>query len=144
MASSGSSSSEHGYSGKPLVKKLGLKPDMAALAISPPPNFSDLMDDVAVAASDTPPKSGSYDYLHVFVRTAADLQANLRPLEARLAQGGMIWVSWPKKTSPMFVDLTEDGIRAEALPMGLVDVKVCAVDQDWSGLKLMRRKQPSA
>jgi hypothetical protein len=57
-----------------------------------------------------------------------------------MADGGMLWVSWPKKTSKLFVDLTEDGIRKICLPMGLVDVKVCAVDNDWSGLKLMRRK----
>jgi hypothetical protein len=64
----------------------------------------------------------------------------LPKLEPRLEDGGMIWVSWPKKTSSLFADLTEDGIRKICLPMGLVDVKVCAVDNDWSGLKLLRRK----
>ena len=70
----------------------------------------------------------------------AALARDLPKLETRLAQGGMLWVSWPKKTSKLFVDLTEDGIRRLCLPMGLVDVKVCAVDADWSGLKLLRRK----
>ena len=73
--------------------------------------------------------------------TTAELARNLPRLEPRLAQGGMLWVSWPKKTSKLFVDLTEDGIRKLCLPRGLVDVKVCAVDNDWSGLKLMRRKR---
>jgi hypothetical protein len=74
------------------------------------------------------------------VSNESSLARDLPKLELRLATGGMLWVSWPKKSSNLFRDLTEDGIRKVCLPMRLVDVKVCAVDADWSGLKLMRRK----
>jgi len=74
------------------------------------------------------------------VKATADLARDLPKLEPELADGGMLWVSWPKKSSKLFVDLTEDGIRKICLPLGLVDVKVCAVDADWSGLRLHRRK----
>jgi hypothetical protein len=76
----------------------------------------------------------------VFVRDAASLARDLPKLEPRLSEGGMIWVSWPKKSSPVFKDLTEDGVRQVCLPLGLVDMKVCTVDSVWSGLKLYRRK----
>ena len=78
--------------------------------------------------------------VHAFVRTAAALEALVEDLVSRPAAGGSIWVSWPKKSSPIFVDLTEDGIRRTLLPTGWVDVKVCAVDTDWSGLKFLRRR----
>lgn len=129
-----------GYSGKPLIQKLGWKPGVSALAINQPGNYADLTDAAPIATATSLPSSGAYGFIHVFVRTTAELEAVLPTLEPRLTEGGMIWVSWPKKTSAMFVDLTEDGIRAIALPMGLVDIKVCAVDADWSGLKLTRRK----
>jgi len=133
-------SSAAGYSGKPLIAKLGWKPEMTSVAIAPPPNYGDLVDAAPIAISETAPTSGTYSFIHLFVADAAELNRVLPNLEPRLLEGGMVWVSWPKKTSPMFKDLTEDGIRAVALPMGLVDVKVCAVDADWSGLKLLRRK----
>ncbi len=136
-----SPSAAAGYSGKPLIDKLGLKPDAAAIAIAAPAKYAELVDGAAIKPMAQPPKSGAFDFIHLFVKDAAGLAAALPKLEPRLAQGGMIWVSWPKKTSPLFRDLTEDGIRALVLPGGkLVDVKVCAVDADWSGLKLMRRK----
>ena len=78
---------------------------------------------------------------HIFVTERADLQAKLNQLLPLLDRGGMIWASWPKKASKVPTDITEDVIREIALPMGLVDVKVCAVDEDWSGLKLMIRKE---
>jgi hypothetical protein len=133
-------SSAAGYSGKTLIAKLGWKPEMSALAINPPEHYADLTEAAPIAQAEAAPKSGLFSFIHLFVRNADALSTMLPQLEPRLGEGGMIWVSWPKKTSPMFVDLTEDGIRAIALPMGLVDVKVCAVDDDWSGLKLMRRK----
>ena len=133
-------SSPAGYSGKPLIAKLGWKADMAALAINPPEHYAELTDAAPIATTTTAPRTGLYAFIHLFVDSAAELATALPKLEARLGEGGMIWVSWPKKTSPLFRDLTEDGVRAVALPMGLVDVKVCAVDADWSGLKLMRRK----
>lgn len=140
MPAQGSSTDAPGYSGKPVIGKLGWKPGMSSLALSPPDHYADLIDAAPIATADDLPASGLFDFIHLFVRTAAELAQTLPPLEPRLAPGGMIWVSWPKKTSVMFIDLTEDGVRDVALPMGIVDVKVCAIDADWSGLKLMRRK----
>ena len=133
-------SSPAGYSGKSLIAKLGWKADSKAIVIAPPANYADLTDNAAIAAKKTAPATGSFDFIHLFAKDLATLSRDLPKLEPRLATGGMIWVSWPKKTSKLFIDLTEDGIRKVCLPMGLVDVKVCAVDADWSGLKLYRRK----
>lgn len=130
----------HGYSGKPLIAKLGWEEGVNALAIAPPDHYATLVDNAPIPVVKSPPRAGAYDFLHIFARDTASLAAAMPKLEPRLAQGGMIWVSWPKKSSSLFRDLTEDGIRAIILPVGLVDVKVCAVDADWSGLKLMRRK----
>ncbi|MDZ4761509.1 MAG: DUF3052 domain-containing protein [Alphaproteobacteria bacterium] len=129
-----------GYSGKPLIARLGWKPGSASIAIAPPDTYAALIDSAPIATAAEAPPSGSFAFIHLFVHDAAELDTALPLLEPRLADGGVLWVSWPKKTSGLFKDLTEDGIRAVALPMGLVDVKVCAVDEDWSGLKLMRRK----
>jgi hypothetical protein len=129
-----------GCSGKSLIAKLGLKEGAKAIVIAPPTNYADLTDNAAIAPKKTAPATGSVDFIHLFVKDEAALARDLPKLEPRLAEGGMIWVSWPKKTSTLFRDLTEDGIRKICLPMGLVDVKVCAVDTDWSGLKLLRRK----
>ncbi len=135
------SSSAAGYSGKSLIAKLGWKEGSKAIVISPPADYAELTDDAAIAPKNTAPATRSYDFIHLFVKDTASLARDLPRLESRLAEGGMLWVSWPKKTSALFVDLTEDGIRKLCLPLGLVDVKVCAVDQDWSGLKLYRRKK---
>jgi hypothetical protein len=78
-------------------------------------------------------------FVHLFVRNAAELERRLPALDRALADDGMIWISWPKKSSGLATDLTEDGIRRAALLLGLVDVKVCAVDEVWSGLKVVRR-----
>jgi hypothetical protein len=129
-----------GYSGKSLIDKLGWKEGSKALVIAPPAHYDDLVGGAAIAPKKTAPASGSFDFIHLFVKDMASLARDLPKLEPRLAEGGMIWISWPKKTSAMFKDLTEDGIRKVCLPLGLVDVKVCAVDNDWSGLKLYRRK----
>jgi hypothetical protein len=132
--------SSAGYSGKRLIDKLGPKPGAKAIVIAPPANYADLTDAAAITQKKAAPATGSFDFIHLFVKTTADLARDLPKLEPRLVDGGMIWVSWPKKTSKLFVDLTEDGIRKICLPMGLVDIKVCAVDTDWSGLKIYRRK----
>jgi hypothetical protein len=131
-----------GYSGKSLVDKLGLKPGMTAIAVNAPINYADLVERAPIAPKASLPKSGAFDFIHVFVKDRAALEAAAPKLDPILAEGGMVWISWPKKTSAYFKDLTEDGIRAVILPPGkLVDVKVCAVDNDWSGLKLYRRKK---
>jgi len=141
MAKKPSPSAAAGYSGKSLIDKLGWKDGSKAIVVAPPANYGDLTDDAAIAPKKTAPATGSYDFIHLFVTSAAVLARDLPKLEPRLAEGGMIWVSWPKKTSALFKDLTEDGIRKVCLPLGLVDVKVCAVDNDWSGLKLYRRQK---
>ena len=108
-----------GYSGKSLIDKLGLKDGAKAIVIAQPANYADLTDNAAITPKKTAPATGSFDFIHLFVKTTADLARDLPKLEPRLATGGMIWVSWPKKTSKLFVDLTEDGIRKICLPMGL-------------------------
>ena len=125
-----------GYSGKPLAAKLGLTAGMKAAAIDPPTQYQGLLGDVPAPGR---LGGGDYAFIHLFAADRAMLEKHLPRAIARLAPHGAIWVSWPKKTSPLFKDLTEDGIRVVALPLGVVDVKVCAVDADWSGLKLMRR-----
>jgi hypothetical protein len=127
-----------GYSGKPLWQKLGLKPGQRYLVDNPPSDYAALtgfdLSQLVYA------RNGEADFVHVFVADRAALDAVLDRILGRIADGGMAWVSWPKKTSRLFRDLTEDGIRAAALPRGWVDIKVCAVDDDWSGLKLARRR----
>lgn len=141
MAKSPSASTAAGYSVKSLIDKLGWKEGSKAIVIAPPANYGALTDDAAITAKRSAPAAGSFDFIHLFVRDMSGLARDLPKLEPRLAEGGMIWVSWPKKTSKLFKDLTEDGVRKICLPLGLVDVKVCAVDADWSGLKLYRRKK---
>jgi hypothetical protein len=131
-----------GYSRKSLIDKLGLKPGAKAIAVNAPSNYADLVEGAPIVPKASLPKSGAFDFIHLFVKDRAALEAAAPKLDPLLAEGGMIWISWPKKTSPHFKDLTEDGIRAVILPPGkLVDVKVAAVDNDWSGLKLYRRKK---
>jgi hypothetical protein len=140
MAKAASPSAAAGYSGKSLIDKLGWKDGSKAIVIAPPDTYGDLTDKAAITPKKSTPASGSFDFIHLFAKDMASLARDLPKLEPRLATGGMIWVSWPKKTSKLFRDLTEDGVRKVCLPLGLVDVKVCAVDADWSGLKLYRRK----
>lgn len=129
-----------GYSGKTLASKLGVKDETALKVIGAPPHYESLI-------APLPPEAGfvdvieSADIVHLFVASRAELEAQTDGLVPRLKTGAALWVSWPKKTSPAFVDLTEDGVRAAVLPTGLVDVKVCAVDADWSALKFLRRKR---
>lgn len=130
--------SSTGYSGKPLFQKLGFKPGMRCVVMAPPDHYDDLLsgcEGVRFLKS-----SQSADAVHLFCRRARDLSRRYERALDSLVVGGMLWVSWPKKSSPLFVDLTEDRIRSIVLPTGWVDVKVCAVDQDWSGLKFLRRK----
>ena len=128
-----------GYSGTPLWKKLGLKDGMTACVIAPPADYDALLEGQPdVDWSDPAP---GQDFTHIFVTEAATLQRHLADRLSVMARDGMIWVSWPKKTAKVETDITEDTIRAICLPLGLVDVKVCAVDATWSGLKLVIRKE---
>jgi hypothetical protein len=130
-----------GYSGTPLVKKLGLKPGDRIQLLGEPPQtralLAPLPDGVAFVEGD----ARELDVIHVFSTSKEELGKALPGLAGRIKPNGMIWVSWPKKSSGVPSTLTEDVIRAIALPLGLVDVKVCAVDDIWSGLRLVIRKE---
>ncbi|MEM9234854.1 MAG: DUF3052 domain-containing protein [Pseudomonadota bacterium] len=128
----------HGYSGKPLFQKLGLKPGMVCLSISAPAHYPDLVEGAEEVAFRK--RATQADVVHLFCRRRRDLETKIESALDKVAEGGMLWVSWPKNSSPLFKDLTEDDLRTIILPTGWVDVKVCAVDQDWSGLKFLRRK----
>jgi hypothetical protein len=130
-----------GYSGTPLAKKLGLKDGQRAWFADMPASVRAEIDreGLAIAVLDQP--EPPVELAHLFVTHCATLDCELRMLLPLLARDGMVWVSWPKRASKKPTDITEDVIRALALPLGLVDVKVCAVDDIWSGLKLVIRKE---
>ena len=134
-----------GYSGTPLPKKLGLKDGQRALFLDLPNELNDL---VAAAAFSEVRQAGwadwggtGWDFIHGFTTSRAVLEANARPLLDGIARDGLMWISWPKKASKVPTDITEDVIREVLLPIGLVDIKVAAVSDIWSGLKLMIRKE---
>jgi len=128
-----------GYSGTPLAKKLGFKPGEPLWASGMPDAVKAVLDrDIGPRYLARPTKALAA--AHIFHTEAAKLEAELKSLRAKLTPDGMVWVSWPKKAAKVKTDITEDTIRAVALPMGFVDVKVCAVDETWSGLKLVIRK----
>jgi len=129
-----------GYSGTPLARKLGIKPGTKVCAFNAPTNYRDLLAPLPADVSFANDVANGARFVHLFTLARADLLAALERIRPMLAADGMIWVSWPKKASKVPTDITEDTIRAVALPMGLVDVKVCAVDATWSGLKLVIRK----
>lgn len=130
-----------GYSGTPLPKKLGIKHGFAVAVVDGPDHLEQLLvpmpDDVTLRAG----ARGKPDVSLVFCRTEAALRKRVEQLWKLAFPDRSVWVCWPKKSSDLFIDLTEDGVRANVLGRGLVDVKVCAVDADWSGLKLMVRKE---
>jgi hypothetical protein len=127
-----------GYSGTPLAKKLGLKPGMTAWFHAMPDSVWREIGRVPLA--EQPGPIGGLDVAHVFVTERAGLTKLLEQLRHTIAADGMVWVSWPKKASKVPTDITEQTIRDIALPLGFVDVKVCAIDAAWSGLKLVIRK----
>ena len=136
-----------GYSGTPLAQKLGLKDGQRVLFIGLPEAAADLLtarDFVEVTrrpADGLDAVTAGYDVIHLFTTARAVLEDLAQRLMDLMARNGMLWVSWPKKAARVATDITEDVIRAVLLPLGLVDVKVCAVDQTWSGLKLMIRQE---
>lgn len=128
----------HGYSGKPLCQKLGLKPGMRCLPLNAPHHYETLLRGAIGVEYVDAPDIG--DLVHLFCLRRSVLEEQIGDAQSYVEVRGMLWVSWPKKSSSKFIDLTEDGLREVILPTGWVDVKVCAVDHDWSGLKFMRRK----
>jgi hypothetical protein len=128
-----------GYSGTPLAKKLSLKPGLRAWFDAMPASVRAEIGDMGMVELAGP--EAPIDAAHIFVTDRAEMEAKLTMLRPLLAPTGFIWVSWPKKASKVPTDITEDTIRAVILPTtDLVDVKVCAIDAVWSGLKLMIRK----
>ena len=136
-----------GYSGTPLAKKLGLRDGQRVLFISLPESLSELrvsrhFREMAEAGWQTfTDGDPGYDVIHGFTTSRNDLERAALALRDIIARDGMVWISWPKKSSKVPTDITEDTIREVLLPTGLVDVKVCAVDAIWSGLKLVIRRQ---
>jgi len=131
-------SSLHGYSGKPLFLKLGLEPGMRCLPLNAPSDYRPMLQGAHGVEFVEPPDIA--DLVHLFCLRRSVLEDQVGDALSCVEAGGMLWVSWPKKSSGKFVDLTEDGVRAVVLRTGWVDVKVCAVDQDWSGLKFLHRR----
>lgn len=136
-----------GYSGTPLAQKLGLKDGQRVLFVSLPASLAGLrasrhFREMAQAGWETwQDGDPGYDVIHGFTASREVLAENARPLMESIARDGAIWISWPKKASKVATDITEDVIRDVVLPIGLVDVKVAAVDEIWSGLKLVIRKE---
>jgi hypothetical protein len=134
-----SSPATPGYSGKSLVDKLGIKPGNRMALIDAPPEFplglGQLPDDVQVVGGG----GKELDFILFFADRAQTLEQKMPRAIQRLQQAGMLWIAWPKKSSRVPTDITEDIVRRIALPLGVVDVKVCAITDVWSGLKLVRR-----
>ncbi len=129
-----------GYSGTPLAKKLGLKPPLRLLTINAPEEYGLWLGDLPEGVSLITKKNIPIEAVHLFTTESMFLNATLSKLRDELKQDGFVWVSWPKKSSKVPTDITEDTIREIALPLGFVDIKVCAVSEVWSGLKLVIRK----
>lgn len=130
-----------GYSRTPLPQKLGIKPGMIVVAIDAPANYRKLLNEIPSGVNFATRPIGNTKFIHLFVKERRTLQTQLQALRKKIAEDAAVWVSWPKKSSGVPTDVTEDVIRAVALPIGFVDIKVCAVDDTWSGLKLMIRRE---
>lgn len=130
-----------GYSTTPLAKKLGFKIYSRVRISNAPDNYLELVAAGSVGVTISNKIRKNIDIWHIFTCSEAQLQARLPDMMRTIRQNGMIWVSWPKKSSGVASTVTEDTVRRLALPLGLVDVKVCAVDEIWSALKLVIRKE---
>ncbi len=129
-----------GYSKTPLAQKLGIKPGAKVAAINPPAGYRKLLAPLPTGVSFHENAAAGAEFVHLFVTERRTLETELKRLRKLLDDAGVLWVSWPKRSSGLGSDITEDVIREVCLPMGFVDVKVCAVDETWSGLKLMIRR----
>jgi hypothetical protein len=129
-----------GYSGTPLATKLGIKPGQRTWRVNMPASVAAEIAHPAPAPTLLRSPQAGLEMAHIFVTRRAELAKHLSRLRPLLAPAGILWVSWPKKSAKTDTDVTEDAIRGEALPLGFVDIKVCAIDNVWSGLKLVIRK----
>jgi hypothetical protein len=130
-----------GYSGTPLAKKLGIAANSRVVARHAPGDYVQLLEPVPAGAAFESAVSHATDIVHVFTERKEILKTELASLRRSIKPNGVVWVSWPKKASKVPTDITEDTVRELALPLGFVDVKVCAVSEIWSGLKLVIRKE---
>ena len=137
-----------GYSGTPLAKKLGIKEGFNILTIDAPSNYPSLVEPLPdhveitnIELRGLGKARSNADLIHLFTNSRDDLFRSLPQLQKLIKQDGSIWVSWYKKAAKLPTDISEDTVREACLPIGLVDVKVCAVDEKWSGLKLVIRKE---
>lgn len=130
-----------GYSGTPLAKKLSLRDGQRVWFHAMPESVQDEIGEYALELYPVLEPAEGIDAAHIFTTELAELETLLTTLRSQIAKDGHIWVSWPKKAAKVATDITEDTIREVCLPMGLVDTKVCAVDEVWSGLKLVIRKE---
>jgi hypothetical protein len=130
-----------GYSGTLLIKKLGIKPGNRIAVVRPPFEYARAVGPLPSGVRIVGASARNLNMVHLFATSARALERSLRTAVGRIARDGMIWVSWPKRASRVPTDVTEDVVRRIALPLGLVDVKVCAVDDVWSGLKLVIRRE---
>jgi hypothetical protein len=129
-----------GYSGTPLAQKLGIKPGSALFVVAAPGHYDELLAPLPEGVKRVR-KIDAADVAHFFETSRARMEKDLRAAVPKLQPDAAIWISWPKKAAKVATDITEDTVREVALPLGLVDIKVCAVDEIWSGLKLVIRKE---
>jgi len=128
-----------GYSGTPLPKKLGIKEQFRVALLDMPADVKTELKHALAKCQIA--KNAPVDFAMIFVKSSSELKKQVSRFSKQLAPAGMLWVSWPKKTSGVITDLTEDDVRKTGLDVGLVDVKVCAVNEVWSGLKFVIRVQ---
>ena len=133
-----------GYSGTPLAKKLGIRAGARLFVRAAPDNYRQLLAPMPEGVLRVSRFDAATDIGHLFATRRTQLHATLKDMRRAMRDDAVIWVSWPKKASRQPTDITEDVVRELALPMGLVDIKVCAVDETWSGLKLMLRRSERA
>jgi hypothetical protein len=129
------------YSGTPLAKKLGIKEGCSIATVNAPPHLNELLGPLPAGVSITDDPTEGTDIVHFFTNSCDELANGLAKYKKLIKQDGTIWVSWYKKAAKLPTEITEDTIRDMALPLGLVDVKVCAIDEKWSGLKLVIRRE---
>jgi hypothetical protein len=130
-----------GYSGTPLPQKLGIKPGFALCVRGAPDAYASIVAPLPAGVTIGAKVTARTDLVHIFSTARAKLATELASARKKLRDDAMIWISWPKKSSGVSTDITEDTVRTVAFPLGLVDIKVCAVDETWSGLKLVVRKE---
>jgi len=133
--------SQAGYSGTPLSRKLGIVANARVVTRGAPQDYAELLDPIPSGVEFAAKVSTNVDVVHVFTARRSRLVQELTKLRNEIRPDAAVWVSWPKKASKVATDITEDTVREVALPLGFVDVKVCAVSEVWSGLKLVIRKE---